>query len=166
MNITLAPARYSTGPRMIAFFRELVRQVNSLPGVQSAAISSALPLNTVRLSPALPEGQPAVPLTERPFFNIQTLGPGYVAAMRVPLLRGREFNDHETQPPRVLIVNEALARRYWPNQNPIGKRIVVGRATEGSEVVGVLGDIHNTELAADIRPRNLYSLRAASLGLR
>jgi predicted permease len=149
MNVSLPPARYSTGPQMIAFFRELVRQVSSLPGVQSAAISSALPLNPVRFSPALPEGQPVVPLTERPFFVIQTLGPGYTAAMRVPLLAGREFTEHDEQPPRVLLVNQTLAHRYWPNQNPIGKRIVVGRATEGSEVVGVLGDVKNTGAAAD-----------------
>jgi putative ABC transport system permease protein len=152
MNVTLPPARYSTGPQMIAFFRELVSEVSGLPGVQSAAVSSALPLTTVRLSPALPEGQPAVPLTERPFFNIQTLSPGYVAAMHVPLLAGREFTGHDEQPPRVLMVNQTLAHRYWPNQNPIGKRIVVGRAAEGSEVVGVLGDIRNTGLAADTRP--------------
>jgi putative ABC transport system permease protein len=152
MNVTLPPARYSTGPQMIAFFRELVSRVSSLPGVESAAISSTLPLNTVRVSPALPEGQPAVPLTERPFFNIQTLSPGYIAAMHVPLVAGREFNQHDEQPPRVLVVNQALARRYWPNQNPVGKRIVVGRATEGSEVVGVIGDIHNTALATDLRP--------------
>jgi putative ABC transport system permease protein len=152
MNISLPPARYSTGPQMIAFFREAVRQVSNLPGVQSAAVSSALPLAPVRFSPALPEGQPAVPLTERPFFAIQTLSPGYAAAMRVPLLAGREFTDRDEQPPRVLIVNQAFARRYWPNQNPIGKRIVVGRATEGSEVVGVLGNIQNTALATDIHP--------------
>jgi len=152
MKVTLAPARYSTGPPMIAFFRELVRRVSSLPGVQSAAVSSALPLSPIRVSPALPEGQPAVPLTERPFFNIQTLSPGYAATMHVPLLAGREFTDHDEQPPRVLMVNQALARRYWPNQNPIGKRIVVGRATEGSEVVGVLGDIQNSALASDVHP--------------
>jgi predicted permease len=152
MNITLPPVRYSTGPQMISFFDELRRRVNGLPGVQSAALSSALPLNTVRLSPALPEGQPAIPLALRPLFNIQTLSPGYVAAMRVPLLAGREFDEHDVQPPRVLMINETLARSFWPNQNPIGKRIVVGRATEGWEVVGVLGDIHNTALATEVRP--------------
>jgi len=152
MNVSLPPARYSTGAQMIAFFDDLLRQVRGLPGVQSAAVSSALPLHTVRVSPALPEGQPAVALTERPLFNIQTLSPDFAAAMRVPLVAGREFSDHDAQPPRVLVVNEALARRYWPNQNPIGKRIVVGRATEGSEVVGVLGDIQNGALATGVRP--------------
>jgi predicted permease len=152
MNVTLPPARYSTGPQMIAFFRELVRRVSNVPGVRSAAVSSALPLNPVRFSPALPEGQPAVPLTERPLFAIQTLSPEYVAAMRVPLLAGREFTDRDQQPPRVLIVNQTLAHRFWPNRNPVGKHIILGRATEPSEVVGVIGDVHNTGVAADTQP--------------
>lgn len=149
MNIALPPTRYSTAPQMISFFREVVRQVSVLPGVQSTAVSSALPLNPVRLSPALPEGQPVVPLTERPFFNIQTLSPGFVAAMRVPLLAGREFTEHDELPSRVVMVNQTLVHRFWPNENPVGKHIVVGRATEGAEVVGVLGDIRNTGVAED-----------------
>jgi putative ABC transport system permease protein len=152
MHMSLPPARYSTGPQMIAFYRELVRQVSALPGVQSAAIASALALNTVRVSPALPEGQPVVPLTERPFFNIQQIGPGFVATMRAPLLAGREFTDHDEQPPRIVMVNQTLAHRYWPNQNPIGKRLTVGRATEPAEIVGVVGDIPNTGVATDTRP--------------
>ena len=151
MHLSLPPARYSTGQQMVAFYRELVRQVSNLPGVQSAAISSAMPLNVVRVSPALPEGQPVVPLTERPLFNVQQIGPGYLATMRAPLLAGREFNQHDEQPPRIVMVNQTLAHRYWPKQNPIGKRIIVGRWTEPAEVVGVVGDIHNTALASDTR---------------
>jgi putative ABC transport system permease protein len=152
MQITLPPARYPKGPEMIAFFRELVRQASSVPGVQSAAISSALPLNPIRFSPALPEGQPAVPLAERPLFNIQTLSPGYAETMRVPLLAGREFTEHDDGPLKVVVVNQALVRRFWPRENPIGKHILVGRAVTPSEVVGVLADVHNTNLAADVRP--------------
>jgi len=152
MNITLPPARYSTAPQMIAFFGELVRQVGSVPGVQSAAVSSALPVNPARFTPALPEGQPAVPLAERPVFNVQTLSPGYAETMRLPLLAGREFTAHDEAPPTVLMVNQALVRRYWPKENPIGKHITVGRAAAPSEVVGVLGDVRNTNLAADAQP--------------
>jgi putative ABC transport system permease protein len=152
MNITLPPARYPDGSRMIAFFRELVRQASGVPGVRSVAISSALPLNPVRLSPALPEGQPAVPLAERPLFNIQTLSPRYAETMRLPVRAGREFTEHDEQPPRVLAVNQTLAHRFWPNENPIGKHITVGRAATPSEVVGVLGDVRNIGVAADVRP--------------
>ena len=152
MNITLPPARYPAGPQMIAFYRELVRQASSVPGVQSVAISSALPLNPVRLSPALPEGQPLVPLSQRPLFNIQTLSPGYAQTMRLPLRGGREFSAHDDEAPTVLMINETAARRFWPNENPVGKHITLGRAATASEVVGVLGDVRNTNLAADVRP--------------
>jgi predicted permease len=152
MNVTLPPARYSTGPQMIAFFRELVRQVESVPGVRSAALSSALPANPIRFSPALPEGQPVVPLPQRPMFNVQTLSPGYVETMRLPLLAGREFTVHDDAPPTVLMVNQAAVRRFWPKENPIGRHILVGRQPAPSEVVGVVGDVHNTNLAADVQP--------------
>jgi len=153
MKISLPTARYSGGTRMTAFYDESVRQAMAVPGVSAAATSSALPANPVRVSPALPEGQPEVPLVQRPLFNIQTVSPGYVAAMGLPLLRGREFTGHDdATAPRVIIVNETLARRYWPNQNPIGKHIVLGRIVKPMEVVGVFGDLRNLGLAADVQP--------------
>ena len=131
MKISLPPARYPDGARMTAFYDELVRSVRTVPGVQSAAVSSALPVNPARFSPALPEGQPEVPLVERPVFNIQTISPGYVAAMRIPLVRGREFTERDdSRAPRVVMVNETLARRYWPRESPIGKHILLGRQTQ------------------------------------
>jgi predicted permease len=153
MKIALPPARYSKGPQMIAFYDVLVESVRGLPGVRAAAVSSALPVNTIRVSPALPEGQPEVPLMQRPFFNIQTFTPGYVATMRVPLLRGREFNPHDDAgAPTVAMVNETVVRRFWPGQDPIGKHILLGRMPKPVEVVGVLGDIRNNQLAADVQP--------------
>ena len=153
MSVTLPPARYPTGVRMITFFDELLRQVRSLPGVRSATAASALPTKASRLSPALPEGQPAVPLAQRPMFNIQTFTPGYVETLRVPVLRGRAFTEHDgAKDPRVVMVNETVVRRFWPHENPIGKRIWVGRQTDPMEVVGVLGDVRNTGLAADPQP--------------
>ena len=95
MGITLPPARYPDNPRRVAFFDELLRQVRSLPGVTAAAGSTALPVNPVRFSMALPDGQPMVPLAERPFFNMQQITPGYAAAMRIPIVAGREFTEHD-----------------------------------------------------------------------
>jgi putative ABC transport system permease protein len=151
MHIMLPPARYPKAPQMIAFYDELMRQVRAVPGVTAAVVSSALPLNPARLSPALPEGQPAVPVMQRPIFNIQTFVPGYVETMRLPLKAGREFTGHDdAQAPKVAMVNETLARRYWPRENPIGKHIWLGRQPLPCEVVGVLGDVRNTSLAADV----------------
>ena len=152
LSVTLPPARYPDPPKRIAFFNELLRQVRELPGVRGAAGTTALPVNPSRFSMALPEGQPMAPLAERPIFNLQQITPGYASTMHIPL-RGREFTDHDdAQGPRVLMVNEALARRYWPGQDPVGKHVLVGRATAPSEVVGVLGDIPNLAVGKDPQP--------------
>ena len=108
------------------------------------AISSALPLTATRMTPMLPEGQPMVPLGQRPVLNIQTISPDYASVLRVPLLAGRTFTDHDdAAAPLVAIVNHALARRFWPNGNPIGKHIMIGRMAQPAEVVGVFGDLKN-----------------------
>jgi putative ABC transport system permease protein len=153
MKIALPPARYSQGSQMIAFYDRLLEGVRALPGVRAATVSSALPVNPVRVSPALLEGQPDVPLMQRPFFQIQAFTPGYADTMAVPLLRGRDFTAHDdASAPPVAMVNETVARRFWPGANPIGKRMVVGRVPKPVEVVGVLGDVRNRQLAADVRP--------------
>jgi predicted permease len=153
VNVTLPPARYPAVPQVLAFTDELLRQVRRLPGVRAAAIASALPLNTTRQSPSLAEGQPQVPLAERPIMNVQMVSDGYAATMRVPLKRGREFTEHDdARGPRVAMVNETLARRYWPNQDPIGKHIFLGRLTAPFEVVGLLGDVRNISIVSDVQP--------------
>lgn len=153
MTIALPPARYARGAQMTTFFDELVKRVRTLPGVRAAAVTSALPVNPTRFSPALVQGQPELPLAERPMFNIQMFSPGLVNALRVPLLQGREFTDHDGEhDPLVVMVNQSLVRRYWSNENPIGKRIWVGRVPDPMQVVGVLGDVRNVNLAADPQP--------------
>jgi predicted permease len=102
---------------------------------------------------ALPDGQPMVPLAERPIFNLQQITTAYAATMRIPIRFGREFTDRDdAKAPRVVIVNEALARRYWPKENPVGKHILVGRMPGPSEVVGVLGDVPNLADGTDPQP--------------
>jgi predicted permease len=156
MNITLPPARYSGAAKFTAFTDELLRQVRRLPGVRSAAVASALPVNPTRFSPALPEGQPQVPLAERPILNIQMVSEGYATTMRIPLKRGREFTDRDDAPaPKVAMVNETLARRYWGGQDAIGKHILLGRLPAPIEVVGVLGDVRNISIASDVQPEIL-----------
>jgi len=151
LNVALPPARYSKPAQMAAFFSELVRQVRAVPGVRSAAGSSALPVNPSRFSPALPEGQPQLPLSQRPVFNIQMPGPGYAATLRIPVARGREFTERDdAHAPLVAMVNQSLARRYWPNENAVGKHILLGRIPQPLEVVGVLGDVRNLGVAADV----------------
>ena len=134
------------------------------PECAPAAISAALPLVPKRITPVLPEGQPEVPLAERPFIIIEAISPAWFKTMHVPLQAGREFTDADKAgAPNVVIVNQALARRYWPNQNPIGKHIVMGRQP-ASEVVGVAADVNNRGLALDPAGTALFPVLPTALG--
>ena len=150
MNISLPTVKYAKPEQQIAFFDEVLRRVSALPGASSAAISAALPLSWKRITPVLPEGQPNVPLAERPFIDIEAISPQWFETMRVPLRAGRAFTTADNaQAAKVLIVNETFARRFWPNQNPLGKHVIVGRWPEPAEVVGMAADVKNKGLAQD-----------------
>lgn len=153
MNIALPPARYPKGPQMAAFYAEVVKRVSALPGVESAAVSSALPVRPVRFSPVLVEGQPQVPLAMRPILAIQMVSPAYFRTLRVALLQGREFTEHDNaDAPLVAIVNQTLVRRFWPHDDPVGKQLFLGRMTVPAKVVGVAADVNNVSLAAPPQP--------------
>ncbi|HET6199856.1 MAG TPA: ABC transporter permease [Candidatus Acidoferrales bacterium] len=156
MRMNLSPSKYGTNAQMVSFYNEVLRQMQSLPGVRAAAISSALPPTPTRSAPILAEGQPAVPLPQRPDANIETISPDYAKVLRVPLERGREFSadDNQTKP-TVAMVNQAFVRRYWPNENPIGKHIWLGTIATPVEVVGVLGDEKNNGISGEPAPEML-----------
>ena len=150
MEISLPTVKYAKPDQQIAFFDEVVRRTSELPGVRSTAISAALPLSWKRLTPVLAQGQPDVPLPQRPFVDIEAISPDWFQTMRVPLRGGRSFTAADNaQAPKVVIVNETFARRFWPNENPVGKRITVGRWPVPAEVIGEAADIKNKGLDQD-----------------
>jgi len=150
MGLSLPTVKYAKPEQQTAFFDEVVRRVSTLPGVRNAATSAALPLSWIRITPVLPEGQPDAPLPKRPFIDIEAISPQWFQTMRVPLLAGRDFTAADNaQTPKVVIVNEAFARRFWPDQNPLGKHIVVGRWPTPAEVIGVAADIKNQGIDQD-----------------
>jgi putative ABC transport system permease protein len=153
MDISLPTVKYANKAQQTAFFDELLRKVSVLPGVRNAAISASLPLTPRRITPILPEGQPEVPLGQRPFTIVEAVSPDWFQTMSVPITMGRPFNASDNlEAPRVVIINQALAHRYWPNENPVGKHIVVGRQPS-SEVVGVAEGVKNNGLAVDSQPQ-------------
>jgi putative ABC transport system permease protein len=154
MNVSLPTVKYAKAEQQIAFFDELLRRVETVPGVRAAATSATLPLSFIRVTPVLPEGQPDVPLAQRPFVDIEAISPRWFQTMRVPMLSGREFTVADNnKAPKVVIVNETFARQFWPNQNPIGKRVIVGRWPQPAEVVGESADIKNKGLEQDTQPQ-------------
>src|SRR5580658_6041614 len=148
----LPPASYPDQPKRIAFYQETLQRLQSIPGVQAAGISTALPVLPTHGTPVRFEGEPELELGRRTVVLIESISPDYPKAMGVPLTAGRTFlaSDNATSAP-VVMVNQAAVRRFWPNQNPIGKLVWVGRMP-ASQVVGVLGDIKNDSLATASQP--------------
>jgi putative ABC transport system permease protein len=150
MNISLPTVKYAKPEQQIAFFDEVLRRVSALPGLRSAAISAALPLSAIRATPVLPEGQPDVPLPQRPIIDIEAVSPQWFQTLRVPLRSGRDFTAADNaQAPKVVVVNDTFARDFWPGQNPLGKHVILGRWTTPAEVIGVAADIKNNGLERD-----------------
>lgn len=165
MEIALPTVKYVKPQQQIDFFQEVLRRVSALPGVQDAAISAARPLAFRRMTPMLPEGQPNVPLAQRPILDIEAVSPRWFSTLRVPILAGRAFTEADNATaPQVVIVNQSFARRFWPNQNPIGKHIVVGRGPQAAEVVGLSQDIHNQGIAQEPMPQIYIPFRQLPWG--
>jgi predicted permease len=138
------------------FFEEMLRRVRVLPGIESAAVVTLRPLSgTVGMDwPFTVEGQSEEDAERNPHVNFETVSPGYFETMGIPLRRGRGFTESDREGhPGVVVVSETLARRYWPGQDPIGKRIKIPLSpTEFDDqwlsVVGVVGEARYRELRA------------------
>jgi len=147
MQISLPPSRYDTDWKKAAFFDELVRRVQSLPGVRSAAATLTLPLTGFARTPVQIATQPPEPLDKRPLAIIQDITPAYFQTLGIPLRRGREFTAHDNlDSERVAIIDERFSRLFWPaypsGQNPIGQLILIGANPRPAEIVGIVADVH------------------------
>jgi predicted permease len=147
-----------TEPAGRNFSRQLLDRVRTLPGIVSASMTDELPLGGGARRAITIEGYTAQP-GESTEVNSSSVAPGYFETLGVPLLRGRAFNEQDREgSPGVAIINEAFARRYWPGQEPIGKRIQMGVARSGAnespylEVVGVVKDGKYVTLGEEATP--------------
>jgi len=125
-----------------------------LPGVKSVGAISYLPLTGLASSTVFNLAtKPDLPPNESPATEVRIITPGYFAAMGIPLLKGRAFDDHDGADSRVLVINETLARKYFPDQNPIGQRLIINWEPKvADEIVGVVGDVKETALAEEANP--------------
>ena len=157
MNIALPRQKYSQPQQANAFFDQLAEHIKTLPGVKSVGGIDPLPFSNSNVSTSfLIEGAPAVPLADRPDVGERAVTPAYFETMGIPVLKGRSFTAQDRDnTPHVIIVNEALASRYWPNQDVIGKRL--GFEDDPSkqawrEIVGVVGNVKHKRLEAEANP--------------
>jgi predicted permease len=130
-------------PRTKAFYRELERRVGALPGVQSVSLSFTAPMGyPSHAGPIYVETHPLPPGRQPQVIAFNSIEPSFFDTLRVPLLQGRRFTDADTETSRaVAIVNQTMAKKLWPSENPMGKRFSIqGAGGPFVEVVGVAGD--------------------------
>ena len=154
MNVNLPLDKYPTDAAKVQFVHAVLDRQAALPGVQSLSAASTLPLVQFQvLSMFLAQGQPDIPVAQRPLAEMVSISPSYFQSLGVPLLAGRDFSGgDDAHSARVCIVSQNLARRYWPNENPVGKHVIFTRREVDYEVIGVAGDVKNTNLAGASRP--------------
>ncbi len=153
MEMSLAETRFEKTTAIAELLRRAEQRVNSIPGVAAVATTNTLPLEPWGFLPFAIEGRP---LTDGPYHggaNWRNVSVGYFEVFRIPLRRGRRFTDRDDyRAPGVVLVNEAMARQFWPHGDPVGERIEIGKGVgpefeeSPRQIIGVVGDVRETGL--------------------
>ncbi|HEY7182258.1 MAG TPA: FtsX-like permease family protein, partial [Blastocatellia bacterium] len=155
LSLNLPMAKYDMPEKREAFYKELLERIRATPGVEAAGAVSNLPLDGGGWDRSLTvEGYPALSAGQAPMINNNVITPNYFRAMGIPILMGRDFTGADTGVSmKVTIIDERLAREYWPNESPIGKRVRYG-VPENNEpwhtIVGVVGAVKNESLTESL----------------
>ncbi len=159
--VTLPRAVYPERNQIAPFYSQLLERVRALPGVRSAAAISTLPLSGSNTdADFVIEGRPAPQPGQQPVAWVSSVSHDYFRAIGMRLVAGREFDERDNEnAPRVVIISEATARRYFPNEDPIGKRIGNGRPDGWREIVGVTADVKHFGLNQDARASMFFPHR-------
>jgi putative ABC transport system permease protein len=158
-SISLPDSRYPKDPQQLAFFHKLVERVQALPGILSAGAAEELPLEGGHNGPVVIEGQPATrDMWSSPLVESCSVTPNYFRTMRIPLLSGRDVADTDTpEQPLVAVINETMARRFWPHQDAVGRRFKHNDPdAKWITVIGVVGDVREFGLAYPPIPEAYY----------
>ncbi len=160
-SVSLAPSRYDTNQKRALFFQELVRGLGSSPGIRSATASMFLPMMGYAGTPVQDAAKPLLKLNERRIATVSVVTPGYFRTLEIPMQRGRDFNERDKEgAQRVAIIDEALARRFWPayprGLDPVGQHLWVGGVSPNpAEIVGIVADVHQN-LENSAWPETVY----------
>lgn len=177
MRVSLPDAQYSKPDQVRGFYNELLGRIRNEPGVVSAGAVSLLPLSGQSTSGTMTIDSQSVPIeATTPEADQRFATTDYFKAMGISVLRGRAFEDRDTDgAPSVCIVDETLAQTYWPNQDPIGKRLHFGDRTQNppkwATVIGVVSSVRNRTLEARSRigvyfPENQIPLQSMTIAIR
>jgi putative ABC transport system permease protein len=161
LRVSLPEQRYPSDAEKNQFFESAVREIRSMPGVRSASATSTIPLIGSNANASMTiEEHPISDPADKVFVGAESVVPGYLETIGIPLIEGRGFNALDgADSGRAVIINRHMARHFWPNESAVGKRVKYGPA-DGSfpwfEVVGVMGDHRQTSLNVETRFETLY----------
>jgi len=160
-RIDLPATKYPGDKAQADFFRGLLKDTRAIPGVEAASVVTSLPFSGSRGTSSFSIDGRASEEGNEPSADRHQVAPGYFAAMGIALLAGRDFADvDDMDHPGVVIINDAAAKRFWPNENPLGKRITIGMGQEvklygkpvSREIIGVVGNVKHEQLKDDFQP--------------
>jgi predicted permease len=160
MSATLAlpDAQYHDPDKRVAFYRAVLEKLSNLPGVTTAAAGLPVPFSGMGGSASFRiEGRPQLPGDPGPHGDIRYVSPTFFSALKIPLRSGRVFTEQDRrggQP--VVLIDDTLARQYWPNEDPIGKRMRNGSSGPWYTVAGVVGHVKRSDLAGDTEKGTYY----------
>jgi predicted permease len=159
MQMALTGPRFHQTIPVAQLVSEARQRMNALPGVLNSASTVSLPLQGVHRIPVDVMGRAAGNAPNTGSAEWLAVSPGYFSVFQIPLLRGREFNQHDSgTAPSVVIINQTMGKMFWPKQNPLGQQIILGKgmppmfADRPREVVGIVGDILSDGLNATVQP--------------
>jgi putative ABC transport system permease protein len=154
-NLFLSPTRFAGDAQKVEFLKQILERVPSTPGVRAAGVTTTIPLSGGPATDFDIEGQPPFDSTQSPVADIRIIDSNYFRAMGIGLREGRVFSERDTaDSTRVMIINETMAKRFWPNTSPIGHRVTMkdwGPPLTG-EIVGVVADVKENGLDAATQP--------------
>lgn len=150
-TVSLPPTRYDDNAKKIAFYRAVLSNLAGTPGVTAVAAGIPLPFSGSAGSASFQiDGRPTLPGDPGPHGDIGAVSAGYFAALSIPIRQGRAFTDQDrtdTQP--VAVIDETLARQYWPGESPLGKHMRRNRTDPWATIVGVVGHVKHSDLAGE-----------------
>ena len=159
MTAAVSRGKFSTATEQISFFERTLERIRALPSVTAAGVIDDVPLGGGGShQPIAVEGRPVVPMSEQPEVDVRRISAGYLSALQIPLLRGRDFDASDVAGrPSTILISAALARQFWPGEDPIGKHITLTFFPGVvREIVGVIGDVKGDGLDQTRAPATLY----------
>ena len=155
-SFQLSPAKYREEEQRASFVKQLMERVRALPGVQTASGTTTIPLSGGGWGRSLTvEGYPVLAVGQAPMIQHTVVTPDYFRTMGISLLSGRDFTDSDAKgSPLVTIIDERLAREYWPNESPVGRRIRFGPPEDNEPwhtIIGVVGTVRHERMQEDTR---------------